>query len=123
VFYALFNGIFVYREITVARLRAALAKSVNDLGMIMLLMACVLSYGMTIERAPQEITKFVTSLSRCRGVILMLVVGSPLLSRMFSASAANILLITPIVVPVLTAAGVDPIHMGALVVFLINLGG
>ena len=42
---------------------------------------------------------------------------------MFKEGAANILLITPIVMPVLTAAGFDPIHKGVLLMFLINIGG
>ncbi len=125
VFYALFIGVFVYREINLAKLREALDESIGDLGMIMLLimMAGVLGYAMTIERAPQEITAFVTSLSQNSGVILLLVVALLVVSGMFLEGAANILLITPIVMPVLTAAGFDPIHMGILIVFLINLGG
>jgi TRAP-type C4-dicarboxylate transport system permease large subunit len=42
---------------------------------------------------------------------------------MFLEGAANILLITPIVLPVLIQAGFDPVHMGILMVTLINIGG
>ena len=46
-----------------------------------------------------------------------------LVSGMFIEGAANILLVTPIVLPVLIHAGFDPIHMGILIVTLINIGG
>ncbi len=125
VFYALCVGAFVYRELTFARMRKALESSIHDLGMIMLLimMAGVLGYAITIERAPQQITEFVTSLTDNPALILLLIVGLLVVSGMFLEGAANILLVTPIVMPVLISVGFDPIHMGILIVLLINLGG
>src|SRR5690606_36432730 len=64
----------------------------------------------------------VTSLTQEPIVILILVLTLLLVSGMFLEGAANILLITPIVLPVLTQAGFDPIHTGILMVTLINLG-
>jgi TRAP-type transport system large permease protein len=125
VFYSLFIGLFIYREITFAKLREAMETSIHDLGMIMLLimMAGVLGYAITIERAPQQITEFVTTLTENRTMILLLIVGLLVVSGMFLEGAANILLVTPIVMPVLISVGYDPIHMGILIVLLINLGG
>lgn len=125
VFYALFIGFFVYRELTLAKLYAAMKGSVTDLGMVMLLimMAAVLGYAVTIERGPQQITEFVTSLTSEPAAILLLVVVLLIVSGMFLEGAANILLVTPIVLPVLVDAGFDPVHMGILIVTLINFGG
>ncbi len=125
VFYALLIGIFIYRELTFKKLLEAMETSLHDLGMIMLLimMAGVLGYAITIERAPQQITEFVTTLTDNPTLILLLIVGVLVVSGMFLEGAANILLITPIVMPVLISAGYDPIHMGILIVLLINLGG
>lgn len=125
VFYALFIGIVIYRELSVAKMMQAMRDSITDLGMIMLLimMAGVLGYAITIERAPQQITEWVTTLTSDPTMILLLIVLVLLISGMFLEGAANILLVTPIVMPVLIAAGYDPIHMGILIVLLINLGG
>lgn len=125
VFYALAIGFFVYRELDFAKLYEAARASVTDLGMVMLLimMAAVLGYTMTIERAPQDIAAFVTTLTDQPYLILLLVVILLIVSGMFLEGAANILLVTPIVMPVLTAAGFDPVHMGTLIVVLINFGG
>lgn len=125
VFYALFIGVFVYRELTLAKMREAMESSLHDLGMIMLLimMAGVLGYAITLERAPQQITEFVTTLTDNPAMILLLIVAVLVVSGMFLEGAANILLVTPIVMPVLISAGYDPIHMGILIVLLINLGG
>lgn len=125
VFYALFVGAVVYRELTLARIYEAFRNSVGDLGMVMLLimMAAVLGYAVTIERAPQQITEFVTTLTSNPLGVLLLVVGLLVVSGMFLEGAANILLVTPIVMPVLVDAGYDPIHLGILMVTLINFGG
>lgn len=125
VFYALLIGLFVYREVTFSKLVEAFRSTMGDLGMVMLLimMAAVLGYAMTIERAPQQITEFMTSLTQNRVGLLIIVCAILVVSGMFLEGAANILLITPIVLPVLTQAGWDPVHMGILIVSLINFGG
>ena len=123
--YALFIGFFVYRELTWEKLCEATKGSVSDLGMVMLLimMAAVLGYAVTIERGPQQITEFVTALTTDPTLVLLLVALVLIVSGMFLEGAANILLVTPIVLPVLVNAGYDPVHMGILIVTLINFGG
>ncbi len=123
--YALFIGVFVYRELNWAKLKDAAMRSVSDLGMVMLLimMAAVLGYALTIERGPQQLTEFMMALTSNASSILFLVVILLVASGMFLEGAANILLITPIVLPVLIQAGYDPVHMGILIVTLINFGG
>ncbi|MAS04136.1 MAG: C4-dicarboxylate ABC transporter [Ahrensia sp.] len=125
VFYALFVGFFVYRELTLAKLYEAIKGSITDLGMVMLLimMAAVLGYAVTIEQGPQQIAALVTSMTEQPILILILVLTLLLVSGMFLEGAANILLVTPIVLPVLVDAGFDPVHMGILLVTLINIGG
>jgi tripartite ATP-independent transporter DctM subunit len=125
VFYALIIGFGIYRELNLAKLLQAARETVSDLGMIMLLImtAAVLGYAMTIERAPQDIATFVTTLTADPLLILLLVMALLVISGMFLEGAANILLVTPIVMPVLIQAGYDPVHMGVLIVSLINFGG
>jgi tripartite ATP-independent transporter DctM subunit len=125
VFYALFIGTVVYRELDLRKVYEAMRASVSDIGMIMLLimMAAVLGYAVTIERAPQQITEYVTTLTSDPLFMLLLVVALLVVSGMFLEGAANILLVTPIVMPVLISAGYDPVHLGILMVTLINFGG
>ncbi len=125
VFYAAFIGVVVYRELTISKLIGAFRDTMSDLGMVMLLimMAAVLGYAMTIERAPQQITEYMTSITEDPAMLLLIVCGILVVSGMFLEGAANILLVTPIVMPVLTHAGFDEIHMGILIVTLINFGG
>ena len=125
VFYALFVGAVVYRELTWAKIYQAFRASVGDLGMVMLLimMAAVLGYAMTIERAPQQIAEYATTLTSDPLGLLLLVVAVLVVSGMFLEGAANILLVTPIVMPILVNAGYDPVHLGIMMIALINIGG
>lgn len=125
VIYALVVGAFIHRELTVGSLIEAMKGTISDIGMVMLLimMAAILGYAVTIERGPQHITEFVTAVTTQPVIILLLVVALLIVSGMVLEGAANILLITPIVLPVLVHAGYDPVHMGILIVTLINLGG
>lgn len=125
VVYAILTGVFAYRELTVPRIVSAFHNTMSDLGMVMLLimMAAVLGYAMTIERAPQEITAFMTSLTESPTGLLLIVCAILVVTGMFLEGAANILLVTPIVMPVLVHAGFDPVHMGIVIVLLINFGG
>lgn len=125
VFYAMIIGFFIYRELTVRRVYEAFRASVGDLGMIMMLimMAAVLGYAMTIERVPQQITEFVATITTDPLGIMLLMVALLVVTGMFLEGAANILLITPIVMPVLVGAGFDPVHLGIIMVTLINFGG
>jgi TRAP-type transport system large permease protein len=125
VFYALVIGFFVYRELSMAKLYEATKSTATDIGMVMLLimMAAVLGYAVTIEQGPQQIAELVTTLTQEPIFILIMVLLLLLVSGMFLEGAANILLVTPIVLPVLIQAGFDPVHMGILIVTLINIGG
>ena len=125
VFYAVFVGVFVYRELTLESFYEAIKASIADLGMVMLLimMAAVLGYAVTLEQGPQHIAQMLVALTQEPMAILVLVLLFLLVSGMFLEGAANILLVTPIVLPVLVHAGFDPVHMGILIVTLINIGG
>lgn len=125
VIYAILVGALAYRELTWRKVLTAFHDTMADLGMVMLLimMAAVLGYAMTIERAPQEITAFMTSLTESPMGLLLIVCAILVVTGMFLEGAANILLVTPIVMPVLVHAGFDPVHMGIIIVLLINFGG
>lgn len=125
VAYAAIIGRFIYRELTARKLYEAFKESVTDVGtiMILILMAAVLGYAMTIERVPQQVTEFVTTLTSDPLGMLLLVVTLLVVTGMFLEGAANILLVTPIVMPVLISAGYDPVLLGIIMVTLINFGG
>ncbi|HMA16622.1 MAG: TRAP transporter large permease [Bacteroidota bacterium] len=125
VLYALVIGVFVYRELTWAKLVAAMQDSVLDIGMVMLIivMAAVLGHALTIEQAPRAITGFLADLPGDKYVTLLAVLALLFVAGTVMEATVNVLLVTPLVLPALVQVGFDPVHMGVVMIILITMGG
>ena len=84
--------------------------------------AAMLGWNLSVEQIPQEFSAFVTGLSNDPLTLLLLANLIFLLAGMFLDSTTATLLIVPIVAPPLVAAGVDPVHLGLVVVFNLMIG-
>jgi tripartite ATP-independent transporter DctM subunit len=119
---ALFIGLVVYRELDLAHLRAAVIEGGSQTAVVMLLVAtsALLGVYLTEVQAPQKLAHAVTELTSNKWAILALLNLLFLLLGMFLHSAAAIILVVPVVMPLVKAAGIDPVHFGLIVT--INLG-
>jgi tripartite ATP-independent transporter DctM subunit len=124
VAYAVAIGAFVYRELTWAKLVTALRHSLTDTGMIMLIImfSAMIGYMITLERVPQDATAFLAGLSSNPQVLMLLLVAFLTLLGMFLESTVITLLLTPILVPVVTRLGIDPVHFGLVMMTTVTLG-
>jgi len=125
VAYAVLIGLLVYRELTWAKILAALRHSLTDTGMIMLIImfSAMIGYMITLERVPQDATAFLAGLSSNPQVLMLLLVAFLALLGMFLESTVVTLLLTPILVPVVTRLGIDPVHFGLVMMTTVTLGG
>jgi len=125
VLYALIIGFFVYRELTLAKVVDALVQSLRDIGMIMLIILFSGTFGfvITFERVPQSIAEFALTAITDPTVLLFVVAGFLLVLGMLIEATVLVLLLTPILVPVVTAAGIDPVHFGIVMMTLVTFGG
>jgi C4-dicarboxylate transporter, DctM subunit len=89
---------------------------------VMLLVATssLLGTYLTEVQAPQELARAVSDFTKNPLVVLMLLNLLFLLLGMFLHSAAAIILVVPVVMPLVKAVGIDPVHFGLIVT--INLG-
>ena len=119
---ALFIGIVVYRELDLRALRDAMIEGGVQTAVVMLLVAtsALLGAYLTEIQAPQELARAITSLTSNKWVVLALLNVLFLVLGMFLHSAAAIILVVPVVMPLVRAVGIDPIHFGLIVT--INLG-
>ena len=124
VVYALFIGFFVYRELTWRRVWEMLDQSVSDIGMIMLIImfSSMLGYAIIFQQVPQNLAAFITGLSESPMLLLFLILAFLVVCGMFVESTVNVLLLTPIFVPVITQLGFDPVHFGILMMSVVTLG-
>jgi C4-dicarboxylate transporter, DctM subunit len=119
---ALLIGAVVYRELDVAKLREAMVAGVVQTAVVMLLVASSTVVGafLTELHAPQQLAATITGFTSNRWVILLLLNLLFLFLGLFLHSAAAITLVVPIVMPLVRAAGIDPVHFGLIVT--VNLG-
>jgi C4-dicarboxylate transporter, DctM subunit len=117
---ALFVGLVVYRELDRKHLRAAVMEGGVQTAVVMLLVAtsALLGTYLTEVQAPQALARAVSDFTSNKWVVLLNVLF--LFLGMFLHSAAAIILVVPIVMPLVRAVGIDPVHFGLIVT--INLG-
>jgi tripartite ATP-independent transporter DctM subunit len=119
---ALFVGLFIYRELDLQHLRAAVMEGGSQTAVVMLLVAtsALLGTYLTEVQAPQALAQAVSDFTSNKWVVLALLNVLFLFLGMFLHSAAAIILVIPIVMPLVRAVGIDPVHFGLIVT--INLG-
>lgn len=125
VAYAIVIGTLVYRELDWAKFNQALAHSVIDTGMIMLIImfSAMIGYVITLEGVPQSATMAIASLTANKYAIMLLLVAMIVVLGMFLESTVIVLLLTPILVPMITRLGIDPVHFGLIMMTTTTLGG
>ncbi len=119
---ALLIGAFIYRELPVREIIRVLRDSTGQTAVVMLIVAssAVLGWFLTSEQIPQKFARMILETTSNKYLILLFLNFFFFIAGMFLHSAAAIILIVPIVMPLIRQIGVDPIHFGIIVT--INLG-
>lgn len=118
--YALFVGMFIYRELKLKDLYGVFLRAAKTTSVIMFLVAAALvsSWLITAANIPAEITGYIEPLIENPKLlmfaimILVLIVGTAL------DLTPSILILTPVLIPIITKAGIDPVYFG--VMFVMN---
>jgi tripartite ATP-independent transporter DctM subunit len=119
---AIFVGVGIYHKLDGPALRKAVLEGGIQTAVVMLLVAtsALLGTYLTEVQAPQALAHAVSELTKNKWVVLALLNLLFLLLGMFLHSAAAIILVVPVVMPLVKAAGIDPVHFGLIVT--VNLG-
>jgi tripartite ATP-independent transporter DctM subunit len=119
---AMFVGFVIYRELDLAQLRRAIIEGGVQTAVVMLLVATssLLGTYLTEVQAPQHLAQAVSQMTQNKWLVLALLNVLFLLLGMFLHSAAAIILVVPVVMPLVRAVGIDPVHFGLIVT--VNLG-
>jgi C4-dicarboxylate transporter DctM subunit len=121
---ALFLGMVIYRELDLKQLKDTMVDGGVQTAVVMLLVAssALLGSYLTEIQAPQNLAKAVSDLTTNKLYVLALLNIVFLLLGMFLHSAAAIILVVPVVMPLVNAAGIDPIHFGLVVTLNLAIG-
>ncbi|KZK89811.1 Sialic acid TRAP transporter permease protein SiaT [Pseudovibrio sp. W64] len=124
VVYATFIGLFLYKDIAFRDLFNILAESAKTSGTILILVIMATAFGrlITIAQLPADLARSLTSFSDNPIVILLLINIVLLIVGMFMETISSIIIMTPILLPVVTALGVDPIVFGVILTVNLAIG-
>ncbi len=121
---ALVIGLFVYRELDVRALVEATVEGVVQTAVVMLLVAssALLGVHLTEQQVPQQLAAALLAFTDDRYAILAILNLFFLVIGLFLHSAAAIILVVPIVMPLVHQVGIDPVHFGLVVTLNLGIG-
>jgi tripartite ATP-independent transporter DctM subunit len=124
VLYAMLISSLFYRELTWNGVLDAAFETIRASAGILLIVAVAALFGwiLSVEQVPQALTKAMLAISTNPYILLLIVNLLLILVGMFLDSTTAILVIAPIIAKPLIAAGVDPVHLGMVVVFNLMVG-
>jgi tripartite ATP-independent transporter DctM subunit len=125
VVYALIIGLLVYRELTLSKLMEVLRQTAVDLAVIMIIIICSNSFGYALVtgQVPQTLARGILMVTSNQYLVLLIVMAFVFVIGMFMEATANVLILTPIFLPIVTRLGFDPVHFGILFMILVTMGG
>lgn len=124
VFYAVIVSVFVYKELKLEDLGRILLSSSRTSAMIMFIIAngILFSFVLTSERIPRTVTEVLLAYELDKWAFLLMVNLLLLVAGAFMETSSAILIIAPILLPIGLELGVDPIHLGIIMVMNLEIG-
>jgi tripartite ATP-independent transporter DctM subunit len=122
--YALFVGVFIYKEITWKVFIETVNQSAVDIGVLMLILTLSGTFGYAIVygRVPQTIAEFLIGITSNQYLLMSLIIVLLILAGMFVETTVCALLLTPVFIPVITRLGIDPVHFGVIMMTTLTSG-
>ena len=124
VVWAIICGAFIYRRLTFKGFWMVLERALNTLAIVLILIATssAFSWCLTYLKVPMIIANAILSLTTNRFLILLLMNVIMLIFGTMMDMSCNILLLTPILLPIAQQIGVDPVQFGCIMILNLGIG-
>lgn len=124
IFYTLFVGIFIYKELKLPAIFKSLDSTTWLSGRVLIILFTAQAFGRLLVqyKIPDAIAAWLLALTGNVFIIWALVILFLIMIGMFMETLATIMLVTPVLLPVMTSLGVDPIHFGVVLVMCCEIG-
>ncbi len=113
-----------YRQVDLKHLQRSMLDGGMQTAVVMILVAASVVMGGFLTRAqyPQELAQAILSITDNKWLVLLILNFFFLVIGFFLHSAAAIILVVPIVIPLIDAVGINPIHFGLVVTLNLAIG-
>ena len=124
VFYALFVSMVIYRSIHWKDVWGILVEAVRTYSPILFILAASVAFSrvLTLMQVPQSVSAWILAHFTNKVVLLLVINVFLLIVGMVMDTTPAILILTPILLPIVTAIGMNPIHFGIMMVFNLAIG-
>jgi len=124
VAYAILAGFFITRTLTWRTLPGVFLRSglLSSAVLLIVSLASVFSWLLTVLRVPQELAVWLSNLTDQRAVILVLLAVFILVCGLFIDTLPAVIILTPILAPVATRFGIDPLHFAIMLTLNLAIG-
>ena len=124
VFYALIVSLFIYKTMTFKDIWPALVEGVRTYAPIMFILAASIAFSrvLTLMQIPQMVSTWILTHFTNKIVLLLVINVFLLIVGMVMDTTPAILILTPILLPIVTAVGMNPIHFGIMMVVNLAIG-
>lgn len=124
VVYALLIAVMVYKELSFADLGRVVLGSAKTSAMIMFIIAngILFTFVLTSERIPGQVTDALLELNLNKYTFLLIINLLLLIVGCFMETSSAILIIAPILMPIGMELGIDPIHLGVIMIMNLEIG-
>ena len=123
-FYALFVSTIIYRELKLPQLYGILLASAKTTAVVMMLVAAagISGYLITIAELPQMITELLEPLLDSPRLLLAVIMIAVFIIGMMMDLTPTVLILTPVLMPLVQEAGIDPVYFGVMFILNTSIG-
>lgn len=124
IFYTLFVGVFLHRELTFKALLGALRTTTWITGRVLLILFTATAFGRLLveTRIPAIVADSLLGVTSNIYLIWTLIIAFLLFVGMFMETLAAIMILVPVLLPVMYVMGADPTHVGIVVICALSIG-
>jgi tripartite ATP-independent transporter DctM subunit len=115
---------FIYRELTARDLVAILAESALTYAVLVFIISVAFPFGwlVAINQVPATLAQWILAITTEKWVILLLVNALLLVAGCFMETTAVLVITVPVLFPLMTRLGVDPVHFGLVMIMNLLIG-
>ncbi|GAB0170891.1 TRAP transporter large permease [Lysinibacillus sp. CTST325] len=123
-FLAVIVGLFFYRELDIKKLPKMLINTVTNTATVtyLIIMANIFGWMIAFERIPQLLVESMLSITESPWVFLLLVNLALLIVGMLLDGIAALVILVPVMMPLVIAFNIDPVHFGVIICINLTLG-
>ncbi len=122
--YGIIVSVFIYKEVKISELLLIGFNSVLLCSAVLVIIGISAGFGriLTITGIPVSIANFILSITQSKFLVLLFINILLLIVGTFMETNASIIILVPILLPVVTALGMNPIHFGVVMVLNLAIG-